>query len=276
MRSTSIVVFASLVATSVCSQETIKSASQAEIGIDQKLARVYDLYRRGDAVSLKPSETQLGIGVSYALSDRETLGFRQNTRSFSTQAFVSRGVSSGLEASLTAPLTVQSQHAETTDTVVASDKVSGFGDPTVRFIGSLPAKEINTSLIFAATLPIGSNALTHKETHTSFGASWNTVLRPAFVSGGLSLKRDWKSDVNGIGYNAGLGFFLNHALSVGGQVSGVAMMNPKVGSVRDSTAIGFKIAYQTTPDLGIVATADFGVGTGTPQTTIGLTTYWRF
>jgi hypothetical protein len=247
-----------------------------ELGMNQKLARVYDLYRKGDAVSLKPNEVMMGVGMAYATESTDTFGLQQSTRSLNTQVFASRGFGSGVEVSVSVPYIAQSQRAEIIGATLESKTITGFGDPTIRMMKMFQTKDIGTTGILSITLPQGGSKLSRKATHTALGANWSKVLRPAFVTGGLTWEHDWKSNANGLGYNAGLGFFLNHALSVGGEVAGVIALNPKAGAVRDITSIGAKVAYQTTPDFGVVVTANFGVGTDTPRSIIGVTTYWRF
>lgn len=265
-----------LIAGAASAEEAANTTGQDELGMNQKLARVYDLYRKNDAVSLKQNEMQVGVGIAYTTSNKETFGLRQNARSFNTQVFASRGFGGGTEISVSIPYIAQSQRVEMAATILESNTVSGFGDPTIRMMKMFQTKEVGTTGILSVTLPHGDSELSRKETHTSLGASWSKVLRPAFVTGGLTWEKDWKSNTNGLGYNAGLGFFLNHALSVGGEVSSVIALNPKIGTARDTTTLGFKVAYQTTPDFGVVAMANFGVVTDAPQSTIGVTTYWRF
>lgn len=250
-------------------------ANDEELGMSQKLERVYDLYRRGNVVSLKQSEWQMGIGASYSTSNNISIDLMQSSRSIATQVFAGRGVGDGMEASVSMPYLVSKQYAETSSGTLFNETSSGYGDPTLRFVKMFPQKGVTAATVFAATLPVGSNKLSSKETHTSLGINLSKVLRPAFVSGGLTLERDWKSNVNGIGYSAGLGFFLNHALSVGGDIAGVAVLNPKPGMARDATTVGVKVAYQADPDVGIVVSASFGVGTNTPSATVGVSTYWR-
>ena len=265
------------VVSSVFAEEsTTATGSQDELGMDQKLARAYDLYRKGDTVSLRQSEIQMGVGVAYTTSNKNTFGIQQSSRALATQVFASRGFGTGIEVSVSMPYITQSQRVETADATLESNTISGFGDPTIRMMKMFQTKDVGTTGILSVTLPQGGNELSRKETHTSLGASWSKVLRPAFVTGGLTWERDWKSSVNGLGYNAGLGFFLNHALAVGGEISGVVALNPKAGAVRDITSLGLKVAYQTAPDFGAVVMTSFGVGTDSPQSTIGVTTYWRF
>lgn len=259
-----------------CADSVTPQADDEELGMSQKLERVYDLYRKGNVVSLKPSEWQMGVGASYSTSTNSTIELMQSSRSIATPVFVGRGIGDGMEASVSMPYIVSNQHVETSSGTLFNDRSSGYGDPTLRFIKMFPQKGMSAAAVFAATLPVGSNKLSNKETHTSLGINLSKVLRPAFVSGGLTLERDWKSSINGIGYSAGLGFFLNHALSVGGDISGLAVLNPKPGMTRDATTVGVKAAYQTDPDVGIVVSANFGVGTNTPSTTVGVSTYWRF
>jgi len=272
-----LIVLSALLATStVFAEDAPQTGEPNELAIDQKLARVYDLYRKGDAVSLKPSEMQLDISVAGTVGSKETLGILQSTRGVSSQFSVSRGIGRGTEISLALPLQATSMRAETADQVIEHKTLFGIADPTIRILHTLPTKEVSTTAIFAATLPVGKRELSDNGFHTSIGANWSKVFRPAFVSGGLTWERDWRNRTNGVGYNAGAGFFLNHALSVGGEVSGVAMLNQKQGRTRDNTMLGIKVAYQSTPDFGIIGSVHFGVGTDSPRTTIGISTNWRF
>ncbi len=266
-----------LLAVSMSPSAEESATNRDELGMNQKLARVFDLYRKGDEVSLKPNEMMTGVGMAYTTGSTDTFGLRQSSRSLNAQFFfASRGFGSGMEVSVSLPYIAQSQRVEMNGATLESKTISGFGDPTIRMMKSFQTKDIGTTGILSVTLPQGGSSLSRKETHTALGVSWSKVLRPAFVAGGLTWEHDWKSNANGLGYNAGLGFFLNHALSVGGEVSGVVALNPKEGAVRDVTSVGIKIAYQTTPDFGVVVSANFGVGMDTPQSTIGATTYWRF
>lgn len=265
-----------LVTSSVFAGEVAKEGETSGLALEQKLARVYDLYRKDATVSLKPSEMQAGVGVVYTTGTQETFGLRQSVRALTTQVFASRGVGHGMEISVALPYSATSQHVETSGATLAKSSVFGGGDTTIRLLGTLPTKEVSTTAILSATLPTGKHELSHNEAHTSLGMSFSKVLRPAFVSGGASWERDWQSDINGLGYNVGMGFFLNHALSLGGEIAGAIVLNPEKGAVRDSQSMGVKVAYQTTPDFGVVVSTNIGIGTSAPQTSLGMTTYWRF
>lgn len=259
--------------------EVVQVAREPEpegLGLEQKLTRVYDLYRKDATVSLKPSEMQAGVGVVYTTGTQETFGLRQSVRALTTQVFVSRGVGHGMEISVALPYSATSQRVETSDAVLEKKSVFGGGDTTIRLLGTLPTKEMSTTAILSATLPTGKHELSRNEAHTSLGMNFSKVLRPAFVSGGVSWERDWQSDINGLGYNVGMGFFLNHALSLGGEIAGLIVLNPKNGAARDTQSMGLKVAYQTTPDFGVVVSTNIGVGTSAPQASLGMTTYWRF
>lgn len=246
-----------------------------ELGMDQKLARVYELYQKGSNVSLKQNEMQMGLGIAYTTSNTDSFGMQQSIRLLATQMSASYGIGADMEASVTLPYLAQSLRVQT-QTTEQNSTISGIGDPAIRLIRTLPTQNVSTSLIASATLPLGRNDLSQNETHLSFGTYWSKVLRPAFVSGGLSYERDTTSRLNSIGYSAGLGFFINHALSLGGEVDGVILLNPTAGMARDNMTLGFKVAYQADPDFGIVASTNFGVASSTPRATIGLSTYWRY
>jgi opacity protein-like surface antigen len=276
MKNKLIAVCALLIATSAFAKDVVKTDNTKEIAMDQKLSRVYDLYRKGDAVSLNSKETMVGVGINYSINDKNTLGLRESTRALTTQAFASRGIGHGMEISVSAPYTVQSQNMTSGNEVLGNKTFSGFGDPTVRLMGTLPTKDFTTTLFASTTIPVGDTMFSPYGMHTSFGVNLNKVLRPAFVSGGLSWERDWKSGTNGVGYNAGVGFFLNHSLSVGGGINGILMLNPENGRARDLASFGLKIAYQTTPNFGVVASTNFGLTADTPPVAVGITAYWRF
>ena len=254
----------------------VSFAHAGEVGMDQKLEQVYDLYRKGDTVSLKPSEMQVGMGFSYQTSNKNTLGLEESESVLATQVFASRGFGEGIEASVAVPYLMRSARTGTIAAVLQDQSASGIGNPTFRIIKTLPTQNLSTSAVLVISPNWGSSKVSADDTHTSFGVSASKTLRPAFVSGGLSWEHDWRAGVNGIGYNAGIGFFLNHALSLGGQVSGVIVMNPKMGTARDTTALGIKAAYQATPDFGLVTSVDFGIGSDTSPATVGVTAYWRY
>lgn len=246
-----------------------------EIGLEQKLARVYELYQKGDAVSLQSHESQVGIGIAYSLRDTEMLGVRESSRILTTQAYLSHGLGKGVEISVALPYLVASEVIATIDTILAKQNIAGIGDSTLRLIKEIPNKESGIAVIIAVSFPWGARELSRNEIRSSLGTNWSKVVRPAFISSGLSWERDFENRVNGIGYRAGLGFFLNHALSIGGELVGVIKLNPEMGSVRDSLTPGIKVAYQTRPDFGTVTTVNLGQTNDVP-TTVGITTYWRF
>ena len=280
LKSAALSLFSLLCVSTVFAEEipatTNKPDETKEIGMDQKLKSAYDLYRRGDAVSLKPSETMLGLGLSYSLNDKNTLGYRESSRIIGMQAFASHGLGHGMELSVSAPFAFQTQQTETTGSIHGKTSVAGFGDPTIRLMGTLPTKDFTTTAYLSASLPFGNDLLSRGGAYTSLGINFNKVLRPAFVSGGLSWDHDWKSGVEGVGYNIGGGFFLNHELSIGGGLNGVVMINPKPGFAHDLAAFSIKAAYQATPDFGVVGSVNFGLTADTPQTVVGINAYWKF
>lgn len=246
-----------------------------EIGLEQKLARVYELYQKDDAVSLQSHESQVGIGVAYSLRDTEMLGVHESSRILTTQAYLSHGFGKGLEISFALPYLVASEVIATPNTILAKQNIAGIGDSTLRLIKEISNKESSIAVIVAASFPWGARELSRNQIRSSLGANWSKVVRPAFIVSGLSWERDIEDRVNGIGYRAGLGFFLNHALSIGGELVGVIKLNPEISSMRDSLILGIKVAYQTRPDFGIVTTVNLGQTNDVP-TTVGITTYWRF
>lgn len=255
--------------------EAVPRASE-ELAVNQKLERVYDLYRRDTVAMLKRGDVQVGVGAAYATQNGQSSELNLSARAFNAQLFVAVGVTESLEASITLPFVASSQRTNVGYVVLGKQSESGLGDPSLRLVKMVGSTGGNLSLILAATLPMGRKTLSSDETHTSLGLAWSKVLRPAFVSAGMAWERDWTSRRNGLSYQMGVGLFVNHAVSLGVEVAGVAVLNPKVGEVRDDSTLGLRLAYQVEPGFGLVVQATYATSSPQPQTTLGINGYWRY
>lgn len=236
-----------------------------ELGLEQKLQRLYELYRAGETVSLKPHESRFSLGVSYAFADKSELGLRTSSRSLVLQSSFAYGITDRVEAAITVPLQWNQDRAETPDSTLGSRILAGLGDLGVRLIATLPVKSFEITGVLGLTFPTGTGGLGESGIRSVLGVNVATIIRPAFLFGGLAWQRDWHTGVNGINYTGGVGFYLNHSLSAGLELSGTRFLNPLRGGIYDTASATVQVSYQITPTLGITPYASHGLTDGTPN-----------
>lgn len=175
----------------------------------------------------------------------------------STTGSISYGITDGIEISVAIPLIYQGHKAGDTQTTSLNTSRAGLGDITVGLAAALPVPWFSTTGFISMSLPtanrgmrsdgIGSSGVT-----SSMGFNVDKVMQPAFVYGGLSWERDWGRGKDGVGYTAGIGFFLNHALSIGAELGGVYLIKPDKGEPQDRISLVAKVSYQVSPSFGVV------------------------
>lgn len=246
-----------------------------ELGLEQKLQRLYELYRSGETVSLKSHESRFSLGVAYAFADKSELGLHASNRSLALQGSFAYGITDRVEAAISVPLQWDQDRIETHDAVLANKSLAGLGDMSVRLIATLPVKSFEMTGVFGLTLPTGTGGVGQPGIRSLVGVNIATIVRPAFLFGGLAWQRDWHTSVNGINYTGGVGFYLNHALSAGLELSGTRFLNPLRSGIYDTASATVQVSYQVTPTLGITPYVSHGLTNGTPNV-VGLTISRRF
>lgn len=247
-----------------------------ELGLEQKLQRLYELYRAGETVSLKSHGSQFYLDVAYGFDEKNELDLRASNRSLTLQGSFAYGITDRVEAAITVPLQWTQTHIETPDTSFGNSSLAGLGDMGVRFIATLPVKLFEMTGVLGLTLPTGRDGIRQPGVRSTLGLNVATILRPAFLFGGLAWQRDWHTGVNGINYNGGVGFYLNHSLSAGLQLSGTRFLNPLRGGIYDTAMAAVQVSYQVTPTLGITPYVSFGLTDSAPDAVIGFHVSWRF
>jgi hypothetical protein len=246
-----------------------------EIGIEQKLERLYQLYRSGEVTTLKPREMRLGVSASYAVNEDNALGIRASAREFALQGSFALGVADWLEAGINVPLKWNEFRIETTDKTIAGESIAGIGDISTRFIAKLPVRIFEAVSILSLTLPTGTKSLDEPGVRSSLGFNVATMIRPAFVYGGFAWQRNWEDGRHGIGYKAGFGFYLNHSLSAGAELSGTRFLNPPKGGIYDVLAMTLQLSWQATRSIGVTPHMSMGLTGSAPDALMGITLLWR-
>jgi outer membrane putative beta-barrel porin/alpha-amylase len=270
------IVLAVLLSFAVLPAYAEESKKIEELGTDEKLQRLYELYRVGETVSLKPHESLLGLSVAYAFSDKNELGTHTSNSSLSLQGSFAYGITDRLEASVIVPLQWNQNRLETSDTTLVNTSVAGLGDVGVQLLATLPVKAFEMTGVLGITFPTGREGLGQTGIRSLIGLNVATILRPAFLFGSLAWQRDWERDVNGITYTGGIGFYLNYSLSAGLQISGTRFLNPPRGRIHDTASATVQVSYQMTPTFGISPYMSFGLTDSAPNVAIGFNLSQRF
>jgi hypothetical protein len=247
-----------------------------ELGIDEKLQRVYELYRLGETVSLKPRQFRLTVGGAYAFDDKNEIGVHSSNRSLSLQGSLAYGITDWLETSVTVPIGWNQNRLETSDETLVDTSVAGLGDVGFQLIATLPVKAFELTGVFGLTLPTGRKGIGGHGIQSHIGLNVAKVLQPAFLFGGLAWQHDWRTGLNGINYSGGVGFFLNHSLSLGVELSGTRFLNPSRGGIADTAVATLQLSYQITPTLGITPYVSHGLTKSAPDVAFGFSITRRF
>lgn len=251
-------------------------SDDTSLGIDEKLKAVYDLYRTSNVVTLKQHEFDIGLSFGYALNETRVLDLQDTARTLSAVTSVGYGITNGIQLSVMVPFLYQTHLAQDTTTTHLDTRASGLGDVTVGIAATLPTKTVSTTMLVSAMLPTADDDLGSKGVVTSAGFNVDKVMQPAFVYGGISWVRDWDAKKDSVGYNAGVGFFLNYALSIGAGLEGGFAFNPALGAAHDTMALVGKVSYQVTPSFGFTPSISLGLTEKSPDVALGLAMVWRF
>ena len=246
------------------------------LGIEEKLKEVYDLYRMGDVVTLKKQEFRAELDLGYALNESKVFGLQETSRTMSAIGTFAYGVSDGMELSLGVPLIYREHKAEDTSTTYLNEHTAGLGDVTLGLAATLPVPWVSTTGLVSVTLPTATNDLGSNNVVTLIGFNVDKVMQPAFVYGGLSWVRDWGESQDAVGYTAGVGFFLNYALSIGTELDGSYLINPDQGMPNDMLSLVTRVSYQATPSFGVTPSVGVGLTESAPDVQLGLRLAWRF
>lgn len=253
----------------------------SSLGLNEKLKQVYDLYRSGEVVTLKEHEVRVGLGLGYTINESRVLSYQDTARTLATTGTFSYGVTNGTEILLAVPFTYQAHTAGDTQTTLLDTHHAGLGDVAVGLATSLPVPWFSTTGLVSVTFPTASNVLRSdglgsNGITSTIGFNVDKILQPAFVYGGLNWQRDWGYSKDGIGYTAGIGFFLNYALSVGTELDGIYIINPNKGVPHDRVSLVGKVSYQATPTVGFMPFIGVDLVGNAPGVQLGARLAWRF
>ncbi len=258
----------------IMSSQALAEDSGKELAVDQKLKQVYQLYRINETVSLNPHELRLGLGLSYTANEYRAFDVRESSRHAGAQASIAYGINRYFEVGLAVPVGWSHTTLESPTERVFEQTGAGLEPITARVVGTLPVAGFETNGVLSVQIPTG-NKVGGQEVYSTLGFNIARNMRPAFVYGGLSWKHAWESQRNAVGYNAGFGFYLNHSLSLGAQLTGTTFLDPLPGTPKDMAVATVNLAYQVTPSIGITPSVGFGVTESAPDFSLGLGVFWR-
>lgn len=246
------------------------------IAIEQKLQRLFELHRVGETVSLSKREMRFNLGVAYVVEDDNALGLNISSNSLNLTGTFAYGITDWFEAAMSVPLRWDAARAESPDQRIGDRSLVGLGGLGVRLIAALPTRFFETTAILSISLPTGRKEFEADRLQTVLGLNVAKVMRPAFVFGGLAWLHDWDRGINGIQYTGGVGFFLNHSLSLGFEVEGTRFINPQRGRPFDVVSATTRLTYQATPTFAVAPHISMGLTESAPDVVVGANLLWRF
>lgn len=141
---------------------------------------------------------------------------------------------------------------------------AGIGDMTAE----VRVKNVNTSLLFSLTVPIGFEGISGNETLTRLGAEWSGSS-PQFLFGGVSWVRGWSDGTDGFLYNAGVGTQVHNSLLFRGSLSGISVVDSE-----NNQSIILSALVRASPKSGIEVKTEKGIGKNDAEA-IGVSYYWK-
>lgn len=260
----------------VLSSSPSYAQQNTELGVEQKLRAVYELYRTGDQVTLDKQEMRVNLDFFYLVEEDNQLGIRSTDRTFGATASLAYGLTDTIELLASVPYLLTDREAESAELSFVDESDQGLGDVVVGAAFALPTSGFNTTLLTSVRLPTGSGGIGDDGLGTNVGVNLDLMLRPAFVYGGISWLQEWEEGNASIGYTAGIGFLLNYALSFGAELNGAVALNPDRGDPRDVVSVRFPVSYQVTPSFGVTPSVSAGLVDNAPDAVIDLELVWRF
>lgn len=248
-----------------------------ELGTEEKIQETYELYRAGETVTLDQAEWLLGLDTTYTLDDESLPGLLQSSRVLAVTPSLAYGFGNGFELSTSVPFLFSESSVETTEEAFSEENTFATGNVSIGGAYTLPLNlPFATSLRASVQLPTATDDRFDTGLVTGFGINVDKIIQPAFVYGGVTISQAWEEDATDFGYQAGLGFYLNHALAAGVELSGTHQLEAPRATNPDSVMLTGRITYQTSQRFGIGPSVGVGVTEGAPDAVLGFKVWRRF
>ncbi len=274
-------------------------AKEQEIGTEQK-DHDSRLFLRMSTIILKPGQKSIGIATSYSNSMQGQAPLEKTTRQISVATTLRLALSERMEVSATIPLAWrQFEKDNYVDETREKRDGSGLGDISLGAKFLLFNEEVSSPEIVASLgvgIPTNDNnygddvAIGTGHYSVSLGLSALKSIDPATFFGSLSYthyfdrkfgERDVKRG-GSVDYNLGVGYALNHRLTlssrVHGSFSGKLEIDSEVAQFSDKEPVLLEnnITFAWDRETTIDPSITLGLNDDAPDTTFGLSISRRF
>ncbi|MEY3783899.1 MAG: hypothetical protein RLZZ230_221 [Candidatus Parcubacteria bacterium] len=262
-----------------CFVLTVNRAFATDVGVEEKIKRVYELYLQNSTVTLDKNAWRAGLDLSY-LHDEKALGFTQyESRGATAQMSLNYGVMKDVELYAALPITWSNQKS--------NDALFNLGaEKSITQVGSLQLG-INYNLLnatdilptittqLAVMVPIG-NAQNNNVAVTA-GVSLNKSFDPAFIYGGLHYTKGIGGDKSdGLAYQLGVGFSVNHRIALGLEYSGGYVYSTTAFSSKETSMITARTTFMFDKNTIIQPRVSLGLNDSAADSIVGVNVSRRF
>ena len=251
---------------SVFSWSAAIAQEDVELSVEEKVQAAYEAYSANDQVTLNrgPWRANLVFGMEHRNVSLLGLGNVEQTL-WTSELTLGYGLTEAMELSVTIPYGFTQQELNQFGGELLSESDSGLGRLQFGVAHAIPNSFGSLAAFGRVALDTGTGAFADRGTETTIGLNASKVMRPAFVYGGINWGRNWETDLNSLGWTAGLGFSLNEQLSVGSEVVGSYLLDDPIGTSRQSHQINVRATWLITEDLALSPAVSLGASGDAPD-----------
>ncbi len=235
--------------------------------------RVYELYLQNSTVTLDKKAWRVGWDISY-LHDEKNLEFsRSETRGVSGQFSINYGAIKDMELYASLPVIWSGQKFE--DSLLninekSSNVILGNLDLGASY-SLLHATEALPTVTAQLGVEIPLGLAQNKNFTITTGVSLNKSFDPAFLYGGLYYtKETGGKTLNGLSYQVGAGFYINHRLALGLEYSSGYKFTRVNFDSQETAMVTARTIFMYDKNTTIEPYASFGLNDSTPDSIIGI------
>jgi len=255
--------------------------AEDKIGVEEKVKKAYELYLQDQSVTLEKSSWRMGIDLSYTSNESKIFLNQQEARLVQGGLSINYGLTDRIELFGRVPLIYENY---TSRDLLFSEKSSfssfNLGNINLGASATLFRVANGPTITFqtAFQLPTYTGKYLNNKSVASVGLTVYQDFDPAFIYGGFSgNKTIGGSRSDGFGYNAGLGFSLNHKLALGAEINGgYSFGNQIFLANREYVQLTGRVSIILDQKNLIQPSVSFGLNDNTPDYTLGVQWTRRF
>lgn len=262
-----------LLASNVC-------LAEETIGVEEKVKKAYELYLQDQSVTLGSKQWRMGVDASYTSDERNIVFGHQESRTVQGGLSANYGVTDNIEIFGRVPL-IYNTTSVSDAFGLSNDSTSStnLGNVMLGANATLFKSNDGPTVTFQSTfaLPTHTGDTPYNKSVVTAGVMLYQDFDPAFLYGGLSGSKTLGGDeFDGVSYQAGFGFSLNHRLALGAELSGGYRFSPQLMTSSENSFLTGRATFVLNQKNLIQPSVAFGLNESSPDYTIGLQWTRRF